>query len=177
MIAPVPVHCFSITFSCIDYFLCSRNVLPVVKCLNVHNFCSLLSVALELNLNIIIQNANISNSMGSHRRLWDASKVEEYKASFDQQSVDNLISNLSELETHKSVQQSDIDTIVGSLNSMFIVAAEGIFGSTVVVNMKNIQVRRKIQHGTVTTVKGWDGSGILLRTFTDLIKMKQRKLH
>ena len=84
---------------------------PVIFC-QVHNFCSLLSdahnpVSLKLNLNVLIQNANISNSIGSHKRLWDASKVEEYTASFDQQSVDNLISNLSELETHESVQQSD----------------------------------------------------------------------
>ena len=91
--------------------------------------------------------------MGSHKRLWDASKVEEYTASFDQQSVDNLISNLSELETHESVQQSDIDTIVGSLNNMFIIAAEGTFGSSS-KQKKNIKVRRKIQHGMVTTVKG-----------------------
>ena len=121
--------------SCIDYFLCSSNILPVVKYLQVHNFCSLLSdahnpVSLKLNLNVLIQNSNISNSMGSHKRLWDASKVEKYTASFDQQSVDNLISNLSELETCETVQQSDIDTIVGSLNSMFIIAAEGTFGSS-----------------------------------------------
>ena len=121
--------------SCIDYFLCSSNILPVVKYLQVHNFCSLLSdahnpVSLKLNLNVLIQNANISNSMGSHKHLWDASKVEEYTASFDQQSVDNLISNLSELETCETVQQSDIDTIVGSLNSMFIIAAEGTLGSS-----------------------------------------------
>ena len=85
---------------------------------------------MELNLNVLIQNANNSNSMGSHKRLWDASKVEEYKASFDQKSVDNLISKLSVLETRESVQRSDIDTIVGSLNSMFIIAAEGTFGSS-----------------------------------------------
>ena len=90
-----PGACTCKNVSCIDYFMCSRNVLPVVKCLKVHIFCSLLSdahnpVSLELNLNVLIQNANNSNSMGSHKRLWDASKVDEYEASFDQQSVDNF---------------------------------------------------------------------------------------
>ena len=65
--------------------------------------------------------------MGSHKRLWDASKVEEYKASFDQQRVENLILKLSDLEMRESVQQSDIGTIVGRLNSMFIIATEATF--------------------------------------------------
>ena len=46
-------------------------------------FCSLLSVAhnpvaLGLNLNVLIQNANNSNKMGNHMRRSDASKVDEY---------------------------------------------------------------------------------------------------
>ena len=54
--------------SCIDYFICSRNVLPVVKCLNIHYYCHLLSdahnpVTLELNLSTFVANTIYQNSM------------------------------------------------------------------------------------------------------------------
>ena len=108
--------------------------MPEVNSLYVHSFCPLLfdahsPVDLKLNLNVIKENAN-NQSMEGHKRLWDASKADEYKASFDQKNVDELMQRVLELENRDHVQQCDMDTIVESLNSLFIVAAEETFWST-----------------------------------------------
>ena len=107
--------------------------MPVVKCLNVHNYCHLLSdahnpVTLELNLSTSVAKTIYQNSMSSRTRLWDASKADIYKANCDQRNVNYLMSSLLELENRESVQQSDVDTIIETLNKMFLVATEEIFG-------------------------------------------------
>ena len=114
---------------------------PVVKCLNVHNYCHLLSdahnpVTLELNLSTFVANTIYQNSMGSRTRLWDASKADIYKANFDQRNVNYLMSSLLELENRESVQQSDVDTIIETLNKMFLVAAEETFGHTCDISLE-----------------------------------------
>ena len=66
--------------------------------------------------------------MGSRTHLWDDSKADINKANFGQRTVNYLMSSLLELENRKSVQQSEVATIIENLNKMFLVAAVGTFG-------------------------------------------------
>ena len=138
--------------SCIDYFICSRNVLPVVKCLIVHNYCPLLSdahnpVSLELNLSTFVVNTSYQNSMDSRPRLWDTSKADIYKVNFGQRNVNYLMSSLLELENQEFVQQSEVDTIIENLNKMFFVAAEGTFGYSNIRNDNSNEVHKPTWYG------------------------------
>ena len=104
-------------------------------------------VTLELNLSTFVTNKIYQNSMGSRTHLWDASKADIYKANFDQRNVNYLMSSLLELENRESVQKSDVDTIIETLNKMFVVAAEETFGYSNIRNDNSNEAHRPIWYG------------------------------
>ena len=134
--------------SCIDYFIGNVHMLNLVICLNVLDYCSLLSdshnpVCLELNFNGNCINGEPENgiSMQTRVKLWDSNESEHFSFNLAYQKINNIVNELSELETQENVSQTDINVILENISDVFLSSAEKSFGY--VNNKTPVQIKKK----------------------------------
>ena len=121
--------------SCVDYFICSSNMLCSVLCLDVLDYCSMLSdahnaVRLELNFKGISEGRGVESEMGQTTRvkLWDPDKSDTFASNLNHQNILNTMKMLTGLEEQEKIAQNDLDIAVKSIDDIFIASAECSFG-------------------------------------------------
>jgi len=87
--------------SSVDYFICTPDLLKRVICLNVLDFCPLLSdvhCPIELILDLNVENPNMLSHERTKRKLWVRNKVQEFANTFDMTIVNKIYYELCSME-------------------------------------------------------------------------------
>ena len=121
--------------STVDYFLCTSGLFDVLQNLEVCNFDHLFSDAhspltVDLNIDSInrSRHENFSGLEPEKIKLWDASKSQLFSENIDVESVTNIDEQLSSLLHGTEITQSDIDSIVQHIGTIFEKTSKASFG-------------------------------------------------
>lgn len=115
--------------SCVDYFICSLELLYFVNSMHVHDFCSILSDVHNANsTNCVKEPVYSLNSPNNNVRLWDSDKVEHFKAEINAQDVGEIFTLIQDVESKSPITQNDINFVFDKNSKVFITCAEISFG-------------------------------------------------
>lgn len=130
--------------STIDYFLSSPNNFPLLQCLYVHDFCELLSdshnaVSLTFKIESIKSCSVTKESISEKPKMWDPEKADAFINNFNTDKVKHMCNILGDLSENPNFCQSDLNTIVDSLNHMYVENSQISFGTFVTTRIQNSQ--------------------------------------
>ena len=119
--------------STVDYFRMSPCLFKYVKMLNVLDFCELFSdvhCAVSMVLNVAYDSSSNNNrSYLEKTKLWDEEKKDLFVENLDGAKLDNILSNIRDIENSQDISQSVVNGIAESLSEVFNSSSKASFGS------------------------------------------------
>ena len=119
--------------STVDYFFMAPSSFKYVYMLNVLDSCELYSdvhCAVSMVPNIAYDSS--SNNNRSHlekTKLWDEGRKDLFVENLDGAKLDNILTNIHDIENSQDVSQSDVNGIAESLSEVFNSNSKASFGS------------------------------------------------
>ena len=144
------------SFSAIDYFVSSLNILPLLQTLYVHGFCPLLSDshnAVSLVMTVLCSQVKTTSAENIKKqpKLWWPEKTDAFVNNFDVNKIVELSNGLSELRGRNDIVQDDMNSLVNSLNNVILKIANILLEQ--LQKNPNRKTPIKMQNGLTKVVK------------------------
>ena len=122
--------------STVDYFLASANLFQMLHDLSVHKFSSLFSdshnpVSLSIKLDFTKDVYVANYSEHEETKLWNAEMSDIFINNFNTEDIMDLSDRLEGLKSKSNISQGDLNSLVDSLNGMYISNSRTSFGTFV----------------------------------------------
>ena len=118
--------------SAIDYFICSSSLFHHIEYLTVYEFCPRLSdvhcpVSLYTSFRTETK-CTCSKPEYTDIKIWNSNKKDQFEENINQTMLIKILDDISRIPQESQDQVKDINSVIHSIGSLFMEAAEKSFG-------------------------------------------------